>query len=76
MLLPRADGWAQANRTGRQPIDCNTARFPNGMEALADYVHARGARRCCIQLCSSHFMAKCMYLGSWAPGRPEIWRVW
>ena len=40
-----ADGWAQRERNGSQPIAYNATRFPNGIRALADYVHARGAGR-------------------------------
>ena len=31
------------NRTGNQSIAGDPVLFPNGMKALADYVHAKGA---------------------------------
>lgn len=37
------DGWADLQRNGSQPIQANATRFPNGMQAVADYVHAKGA---------------------------------
>lgn len=40
-----ADGWATRERNGSQPITYNATRFPNGIRALATYVHARGAPR-------------------------------
>ncbi len=40
-----ADGWAQQERNGSLPIAYNATRFPNGIRALANYVHARGAAR-------------------------------
>ncbi len=40
-----ADGWATRERNGSQPITYNATRFPNGIRALAAYVHARGARQ-------------------------------
>jgi hypothetical protein len=36
------DGWADLHRNGSQPIQANVTRFPNGMQAVADYVHAKG----------------------------------
>ena len=40
----RADGWAQRTRNGSQPINYNATRFPNGIKALAAYVHAKGLK--------------------------------
>jgi hypothetical protein len=47
-----ADGWANFQRNGSGPIQANVTRFPSGMKAVADYVHARGeasqlALSCC-----------------------------
>lgn len=39
-----ADGWAQRARNGSQPINYNATRFPNGIKALAAYVHAKGLK--------------------------------
>ncbi|KAK9826107.1 hypothetical protein WJX81_004261 [Elliptochloris bilobata] len=38
------DGWAQRTRNGSQPIMYNETRFPNGIRALADYMHAKGLK--------------------------------
>ena len=37
-----ADGWATRERNGSLPITYNETRFPNGIKALADYVHDKG----------------------------------
>ena len=39
-----ADGWARRTRNGSQPINYNATRFPNGIKALAAYVHAKGLK--------------------------------
>src|ERR1044071_823318 len=36
------DCWSLAARDGNGNLQVDTARFPNGMRAVADYVHARG----------------------------------
>ena len=46
--LGDADGWAHfmgtdGHRNGTQSIQANATRFPNGIKAVADYVHALGA---------------------------------
>lgn len=38
-----ADGWANTQRNGSEPIQANITRFPKGIKAVADYVHAKGA---------------------------------
>ena len=38
----RSDGWATRQREGTGPIQANSTRFPNGIKAVADYVHAKG----------------------------------
>lgn len=37
------DGWATRTRYGSGPIQANSTRFPHGIKAAADYVHAKGA---------------------------------
>lgn len=38
------DGWANFQRNGSNPIEANATRFPNGIKAVADYVHAQGLK--------------------------------
>ena len=41
-----ADGWATIRRNGTNPIQANSTRFPRGIKAIADYVHAKGDSIC------------------------------
>ena len=36
------DCWANWNRTADGKLKANSTRFPQGMKALADYVHSKG----------------------------------
>jgi alpha-galactosidase len=38
------DCWGEASRDARGGIVANRSRFPGGMKALADYVHAKGLK--------------------------------
>lgn len=38
------DCWAEANRDPRDGMVASRANFPNGMKAVADYVHAKGLK--------------------------------
>eukprot|EP01051_Picozoa_sp_SAG22_P014403 SAG22_NODE_1745_length_3666_cov_1.403140_3_plen_152_part_00 len=39
---PDPDCWSEWNRTAAGKLVPNAARFPQGMKALADYVHSKG----------------------------------
>jgi alpha-galactosidase len=38
------DCWFDPNRDGAGNLQANTSRFPSGMKALGDYLHARGLK--------------------------------
>ena len=59
-------GHRWSHRNGTQSIQANATRFPNGIKAVADYVHALGAllhsyRDGSFTTTDSHLL-QCLYL--------------
>jgi hypothetical protein len=61
------DCWSQRTRDDKGRLVPNPVKFPNGIKAVADYVHARGLKLGIYSCCGVHTCAG--YPGSYEKGK-------